>query len=71
MRSIEPGISRYKLDLGAQLRTVFVASHRPGMTVEHLTSGGRGLIAAPMTIAATMTIARRRRIIAVWADVCV
>jgi len=24
-----------------------------------------------MTIAATMTIARRRRIIAVWADVCV
>jgi len=24
-----------------------------------------------MTIVATMTIARRRRIIAVWADVCV
>ena len=36
-----------------------------------LTKSGRGLIAAPMTIAATMTIARRRRIIAVWADVCV
>jgi hypothetical protein len=36
-----------------------------------LTSAGRGIIAAPMIIAATMTIARRRRIIAVWADVCV
>ena len=41
------------------------------MTQYTLTSGGRGLIAAPMIIAATMTIARRRRIIAVWADVCV
>ena len=41
------------------------------MTWKNLTSGGRGLIAAPMTIATTMFIARRRRIIAVWADVCV
>jgi hypothetical protein len=41
------------------------------MTWKNLTSGGRGLIAAPMKIAATMTIARRRRIVAVWADVCV
>jgi hypothetical protein len=39
--------------------------------VHLLTSAGRGLIAAPMTIAATMTIARRRRMSAVWADVCV
>ena len=49
----------------------FDASHRPGMTWNILTSAGRGLIAAPMTNAATMFIARRRRIIAVWADVCV
>jgi hypothetical protein len=49
----------------------FDAWHRLGMTWKNLTSGGRGIIAAPMTIAATMTIARRRRIIAVWADVCV
>jgi hypothetical protein len=41
------------------------------LTRKNLTRKGRGLIAAPMTIAATMTIARRRRIIAVWADVCV
>jgi len=41
------------------------------MTVDTLTKSGRGLIAAPMINAATMSIARRRRIIAVWADVCV
>jgi hypothetical protein len=41
------------------------------MTVNILTPGGRGLIAAPMINAATIVIARRRRIIAVWADVCV
>ena len=30
-----------------------------------------GLIAAPMINAATILIARRRRSLAVWADVCV
>jgi hypothetical protein len=35
-----------------------------------LTKTGRGLIAAPMISAATILIARRR-IIAVWADICV
>jgi hypothetical protein len=35
-----------------------------------LTPAGRGLIAAPMTNAATNLIARRRRVSAVWADVC-
>ncbi|MDB5518066.1 MAG: hypothetical protein JWQ17_4824 [Tardiphaga sp.] len=34
-----------------------------------LTKRGRGLIAAPMINTATILIARRRRIIAVWADV--
>ena len=49
-----------------------VLTDHPGMTVYLLTPAGRGLIAAPMTIAATITIARRRRaIVAVWADVCV
>jgi hypothetical protein len=36
-----------------------------------LTKAGRGLIAAPMINAATFLAARRRRIFAVWADVCV
>jgi hypothetical protein len=36
-----------------------------------LTKKGRGLIAAPMIDNATIVIARRRRIFAVWADVCV
>jgi hypothetical protein len=36
-----------------------------------LTKTGRGLIAALMINAATMSIARRRRISAVWADICV
>jgi hypothetical protein len=36
-----------------------------------LTQTGRGSIAEPMINAATMSIARRRRTIAVWADVCV
>jgi hypothetical protein len=35
-----------------------------------LTKAGRGLIAAPMINAATF-LAARRRIFAVWADVCV
>ena len=48
-----------------------LASLPPRNDWKNLTSGGRGLIAAPMTIASTMFIARRRRIIAVWADVCV
>jgi hypothetical protein len=39
---------------------------------EHiLTKTGRGLIAAPMNNAATILIARRRRIFAVPADICV
>jgi hypothetical protein len=37
-------------------------------TIAPLTKTGRGLIAAPMINAATMFIARRRRITAVWAD---
>jgi hypothetical protein len=37
------------------------------MTSNILTSSGRGLIAAPLINAATIIIARRRRIIAVWA----
>jgi hypothetical protein len=41
------------------------------MTWKNLTPAGRGLIVAPMKIASTIVIARRRRIIAVWADVCV
>jgi hypothetical protein len=36
-----------------------------------LTKTGRGLIAAPMINAVTISAARRRRILAVWADVCV
>jgi hypothetical protein len=36
-----------------------------------LTKSGRGLIARAMINAATIVIARRRRTIAVWADVCV
>jgi hypothetical protein len=36
-----------------------------------LTKTGRGPIAAPMINAATIVIARRRRIFAVRADVCV
>jgi hypothetical protein len=36
-----------------------------------LTKTGRGSIAAPMIDAATIIIARRRRTIAVWADICV
>jgi hypothetical protein len=44
--------------------------HR-GMGSDVLTKTGRGLIAPPMINAATMSIARRRRIFAVWADVCV
>jgi len=36
-----------------------------------LTPDGHGLIAAPMINASTILVARRRRIIAVWADVCV
>jgi hypothetical protein len=36
-----------------------------------LTKIGRGLIAAPMINASTLFAARRRRIIAVWAVVCV
>jgi len=46
-------------------------SHRPGMPACILTKAGRGLIAAAMNNAATIAIARRRRISAVWADVCV
>jgi hypothetical protein len=41
------------------------------MTVDILTKTGRGLIASRMTNAATIVIARRRRIIAVRAVVCV
>jgi hypothetical protein len=41
------------------------------MTATILTKTGRGLIAAPMINAATILIARRRRTIAVWADICV
>jgi hypothetical protein len=36
-----------------------------------LTKTGRGLIAAPMINAATIVIVRRRRTIAVRADICV
>jgi hypothetical protein len=36
-----------------------------------LTLEPRGLIAAPMINAATILIARRRRTIAVWADVSI
>jgi hypothetical protein len=36
-----------------------------------LTKTARGLIAAPMINAATILIARRRRTVAVWADICV
>jgi hypothetical protein len=36
-----------------------------------LTKTGRGLIAAPMIDAATILIARRRRIFAVRAEICV
>jgi hypothetical protein len=43
----------------------------PGMTVITLTKTARGLIAAPMINAATIVIARRRRTLAVWADICV
>jgi hypothetical protein len=41
------------------------------MTVYILTKTGRGLIAAPMIDTATILIARRRRTIAVWAEICV
>jgi hypothetical protein len=40
---------------------------KPGI----LTPTRRGLIAAPMINAATIIIARRRRILAAWADICV
>jgi len=36
-----------------------------------LTKTARGLIAAPMINAATILIARRRRTVAVWADICI
>jgi len=36
-----------------------------------LTKTGRGLIAAPMIDTATILIARRRRTVAVWAEICV
>ena len=42
-----------------------------GLAGDVLTKTGRGPIAAAMTDAATIFIARRRRILAVWADVCV
>jgi hypothetical protein len=58
-------------DLIAPVISGFDASHRPGMTLSSLTKTGRGLIAAPMNNAATIVIARRRRISAVRADVCV
>ncbi len=38
-----------------------------GDTIAPLTKTGRGLIAPPMTNAATILIARRRRTTAVWA----
>jgi hypothetical protein len=41
------------------------------MTFGTLTKTGRGFIAAPMNNAATILFARRRRIFAVWADICV
>jgi hypothetical protein len=41
------------------------------MTLHTLTKTGRGLIAAPMINAATIVIVRRRRTIAVRADICV
>jgi hypothetical protein len=41
------------------------------MTPAILTKTGRGLIAAPMIDAATILIARRRRMIAVRAEICV
>jgi hypothetical protein len=40
------------------------------MTPYVLTTTGRGLIAAPMINAANILVARRRRAIAVWADIC-
>jgi hypothetical protein len=49
----------------------------PGMqlckpvAISNLDGTGAWLYHLPMIIAATMTIARRRRIFAVWADVCV
>jgi len=36
-----------------------------------LTKTARGLIAASMIDAATILIVRRRRTVAVWADICV
>jgi hypothetical protein len=39
--------------------------------ISNLDGSGASHYHLPMIIAATMTIARRRRIIAVWADVCV
>jgi len=48
------------------------ARNHPGMARGGiLTKKGRGLIAAPMINAATILSARRRRSLAVWADVCV
>jgi hypothetical protein len=41
------------------------------MTATILTKTGRGLIAAPMIDAMTILIARRRRMIAVRAEICV
>jgi hypothetical protein len=48
-----------------------VLAHHPGTTDATLTKTGRGLIAAPMINASTILTARRRRIFAVWAVVCV
>jgi hypothetical protein len=49
----------------------FDAAHRPRNDSYTLTKTGRGLIAAPMINASTILTARRRRILAVWAVVCV
>jgi hypothetical protein len=45
--------------------------HRVRDTIHILTKTGRGVIAAPMINAATIYLARRRRTLAVWADLCV
>jgi hypothetical protein len=60
MRSIEPGISNFRVRFAPRNDGEFT-----------LTKIGRGLIAAPMINALTILTARRRRILAVWADVCV
>ena len=63
MRSIEPGIVEIPGSPASR------APRNDGESI--LTKTGRGLIAAPMINASTILTARRRRIIAVWADVCV